>query len=241
MWKEARNKLDQLRTLDNCFQLFGASGHRYKLGKPASVRQIKHAEAQLRCLLPEELSKFYLEMGSGGAGPYYGILPLSKLEGISANRPYPGIENIPKWKAKDSDDYFEVDMNELKGVLPVIHEGCGHRICLVTAGKLSGRMIHLSAEGYIVESSQTLLTHYHDWLDSSLRAFSYIKELLGTDHSASEIHTKILEELAMPRGKDLLMSLLGIHKPGPEPLFGLGNYQTPDWYEQQLASYRAKT
>src|SRR5688572_19502657 len=74
--KEVLQKIEQLRSRDAAFELFGASTHRYKFNPPLQPEQVAAFEASHAVRLPEDYRDFILNVGNGGAGPCYGIYPL---------------------------------------------------------------------------------------------------------------------------------------------------------------------
>ncbi len=69
-------KLSRLKQLDPRFEVFGAAAHEYTLNPPLSEIEIASVESKYRCRLPEEYRAFLLNIGNGGAGPFYGLFPL---------------------------------------------------------------------------------------------------------------------------------------------------------------------
>lgn len=71
-----REGLAELGRLDPGYRLFGASTHRYALAPPVEPQLVEAVETALGAPLPEGYGRFLTELGDGGAGPYYGVLPL---------------------------------------------------------------------------------------------------------------------------------------------------------------------
>lgn len=69
-------KLEQLKKLDSNFQVFGAAVHQYVMNPVLTDDDIVRVEAKYGCRFPGEYRQFLIELGNGGAGPYYGIFPL---------------------------------------------------------------------------------------------------------------------------------------------------------------------
>jgi hypothetical protein len=59
-------------------RIFGASEHQYKLNPPLPVIDIEAFEARSGISLPEDYRFFITQIGNGGAGPSYGLLPYGK-------------------------------------------------------------------------------------------------------------------------------------------------------------------
>lgn len=71
-------RLNELDRRDRRRCVFGASSHGYKLNPPLPVAVIEAFEERHGVSLPEGYRHFITEIGDGGAGPYYGILPFGK-------------------------------------------------------------------------------------------------------------------------------------------------------------------
>src|SRR5437016_4283502 len=71
-----KEKLDRLRQKDAAFQVFGADQHEYRLNPCLTEAQIQKFERAYEITLPPDYRAFLMEVGNGGAGPYYGIVPL---------------------------------------------------------------------------------------------------------------------------------------------------------------------
>ncbi len=59
-------------------RVFGANGHGYKLNPPLPLAVIEAFEVRHGVSLREDYRRFLIEIGNGGAGPYYGVLPFGK-------------------------------------------------------------------------------------------------------------------------------------------------------------------
>lgn len=65
--------LDKARHMDEKYEMFGASRHRYVLNPPIRASFVRSVEERYGFRLPEDYFHFITEVGDGGAGPYYGI------------------------------------------------------------------------------------------------------------------------------------------------------------------------
>jgi hypothetical protein len=73
---EIKQKLTALANRDPKYQLFGASYHRYELRPPIPETRLSAMEREYGARLPEEYRHFLVNLGNGGAGPYYGLFKL---------------------------------------------------------------------------------------------------------------------------------------------------------------------
>jgi hypothetical protein len=76
--EKIKEKFDLLKKLDKDFEIFGAGIHRYNFNPCVTDKKIAAFEKKYEITLPEDYTDFLTVMGSGGAGPYYGIYPLQK-------------------------------------------------------------------------------------------------------------------------------------------------------------------
>ena len=67
--------LEQARKIDPNYVVFGASMHKYKLNPIVSGEYVHEIEKKYGFTLPEDYFRFITEIGDGGAGPDYGIMP----------------------------------------------------------------------------------------------------------------------------------------------------------------------
>jgi hypothetical protein len=152
-----RDNLKRLSEQDKRLALFGASRHRYHLGPCLTLDEVERFEQAHRVTLPEDYRAFLVEVGNGGAGPYYGLASLE--EAILSNeeellaRPFPyrqwwnGMDppdwwDLPNAQSLVGDLHFaDYDANHhVQGTLRLAHEGCGYYRLLVICGAERGHM-----------------------------------------------------------------------------------------------------
>ncbi len=73
---EVAGRLEVLRRADPGLTRFGAEAHQYLLNQPLTPSEVTAFEARYGLSLPGEYRSFLLEVGDGGAGPFYGIFRL---------------------------------------------------------------------------------------------------------------------------------------------------------------------
>lgn len=190
-----RQKLQLLRTLDVALAQFGAMSHKYRLGDPLAEVELLYYEQQQGVVLPYEYRRFLMEVGHGGAGPFYGLFPLDSQDpefinmfGGDLGKPFP-------WTSSFNPDEWErgVGVGDLEGVewdkdgkyvgmflpgaLYLCHYGCGIRIFLIVCGPCEGevwRDSQATGKGILPEIDEHgnrlgFLDWYQLWLDKSLQ------------------------------------------------------------------------
>src|SRR5438045_2160163 len=80
-WSGVRVRVTALAGNARAHELFGANGHYFRLRAPLADPELAEAEARFGVRLPEEYRNFLQQVGAGGAGPFYGIFPLAKVNG----------------------------------------------------------------------------------------------------------------------------------------------------------------
>jgi HEAT repeat protein len=173
---------------------FGANEHKFVLNPPLPERAVAQFEAEHGVRLPVAYRSFLTEVGNGGAGPYYGIFPLSKWGDFAS---WVADDVPPDWLARpcrlvpaDSSwgTVAPTDVSDRLGWLDragvsrdLIHEayfgtlalgsqGCTHQMLLVVTGSWPGRIVYVDADHqppYFVDSPD-FLGWYERWLDELL-------------------------------------------------------------------------
>ncbi|MBE7682346.1 SMI1/KNR4 family protein [Paenibacillus sp. P13VS] len=152
-------KLQDLRSLDAEMSLFGAENHEYVMERVWTPEEITGFEQKWMITLPEEYGAFLLHIGSGGAGPYYGLEKPedgvyafigydNELNAISDPFPYVEAWN---WEvdwyddSKEEEEWEALDHDYLNpkrsaGLLRISDFGCGISMNLVLNGPCSGEI-----------------------------------------------------------------------------------------------------
>jgi hypothetical protein len=153
VWDRAEivERLDFLRRMDPESARFGSIVHRYALNQPLTESQVTAFEAQHAVRLPETYRTFLLEVGDGGAGPFYGVFRLdrSDLSDRDDEDQLPGFlaGDFPHTQAWNvlgdgspagEDEYFDPAL--IRGSLNLSHQGCGYMVRLVLNGPQQGTL-----------------------------------------------------------------------------------------------------
>jgi len=191
-----REKLQRLRTLDVSLEQFGTRSHKYQLGTPLAEAELQHYEQQHGAALPYEYRRFLMEVGHGGAGPFYGLFSLDSQDpefinmfGGDLRKPFPWTSsfNPDEWERGLSiGDLEGVEWDKdgkyvgmfLPGALYLCPYGCAIRIFLIVRGPCEGevwRDSQATAEGIFPEVDEHgnrlgFLDWYEQWLDKSLQS-----------------------------------------------------------------------
>lgn len=146
---------------------FGADHHAFRTEPPLSESFIIAFEQQHQIALPREYRNFLTSVGNGGAGPFYGVFPLGRVDDGFNLRTWTatdvGVLSKPflfqkAWNdltAKPADDLLVQNEAEywkqeeafeaaywstalVNGTIPVCHQGCALRTLLAVTGPQAG-------------------------------------------------------------------------------------------------------
>lgn len=173
-WTSAVGKLERLRELDPSCKVFGAGTHGYRLAPPLTEREVAALEKKWKVKLPPGLRAFYTQVGNGGAGPGYGLLPAEQLERFKPATAYPGVEALraraPKGGELPANRLLApLRVSQRTGLIAVAHHGCNIYSAVVCTGDV-GRVVSVDEDG-IAEFDETLVDHVTAWLDEAIRGF----------------------------------------------------------------------
>jgi len=155
--------LDGLKRRDPHRRLFAAAFHNYALNPPLPATEVEAFERKYGITLPEDYKYFLTEVGNGGAGPFYGVIPLGEWDFKEDVRPGQPLVHVQAWDLPDSIREQEPDLepkmspeeedrlmekwdklrdaaysNVMDGALPICDRGCGFFQRLVVNGPQKG-------------------------------------------------------------------------------------------------------
>jgi hypothetical protein len=182
-------KLARLKELDVERAIFGVApswgfGHGYKMNPVMTPVLVRAFELRHRIKLPADYRAFLQQMGNGGAGPYYGLLPIEQglpedLAGLGKDflaTPFPHQEPYEVQLGHDDPKeanriLTEYESNALiAGSLRLAHQGFGYYDILVISGPMQGTMWTDARTGElgITPLGVGFTDWYEGWLDRSL-------------------------------------------------------------------------
>jgi hypothetical protein len=157
--QELKSFLVQMQYEDPDLRVFGADGHRYQLNPPLPETDIQTFETHYGITLPDGYGHFLSVIGNGGAGPYYGILPLeATTEFCDPSRPFrfrgktrPRRQAVERWISDHE-----------PGVLAIAERGCVQYSYLVVHGPNYGTVWNGLDAFHLAGASFS--TWYTEWI-----------------------------------------------------------------------------
>lgn len=152
-----REALAGLAAGDRGLVRFGARQHRYELAPPLTSAELTETERELGARLPDDLRLFATDVGSGGAGPGYGWIPLSRAARHLISAP-------TKLGAKPWDPALWTR------ALPIAHLGCAYAAVVPLDGRGRGELwIDARAIELLAPVHATFTAAYLSWIDRLAR------------------------------------------------------------------------
>jgi len=145
------------------FGFFGAESHGFEMKPVLSEAAVATFERTHGVRLPSDYRAFLTLVGDGGAGPFYGVFPLGKVDknfslrdwregdvGILSEA-FPFAEEWNDLSAKPDDNLVDeaeywkqmeafesTYLSAVNGAFPICHQGCALRVLLVVTGSQAG-------------------------------------------------------------------------------------------------------
>lgn len=168
---DLKRLIDTLRERDREYRVFGSGGewggHHYLLRPPLAERQLVEFERRYGVKLPRDYRLFLSLVGDGGAGPFYGVIPLveaSRSSDLSAPFAWTDKHRL------QTEEEFKL-WNRRPGYLEICHHGCGYYDLLVVRGATAGSMWQdiTAAKPEFFPLHKTFYEWYLDWAEEKLR------------------------------------------------------------------------
>ncbi|MFK0049979.1 HEAT repeat domain-containing protein [Streptomyces sp. NPDC090741] len=146
------------------------------MGTPLAEERVAAFEARHGVRLPRSYRTFLREIGNGGIGPHYGLLPLTRwyVHDIPAT-----TERLGSVFALEPTDSVATDWARLRylqnnppyaGTLTVVDRGCLEVTLLVISGPARGRLLDTDLKDLATPPTfhpqPDFLTWYENWLDT---------------------------------------------------------------------------
>lgn len=185
-----------LKEADPSCELFGARRHKYNFNSPLKESEVESFERRFNIRLPEDYRCFIMNIGNGGAGPYYGLETLENSlfadldfkrenEFVDPSIPFPITEPWNLEYEGNEDDESEVESFDEQyfdpkwdsGILRICNFGCGVTMNLVVNGAEYGHIWvddrcndgGIYPDPYFGQTERTsFLEWYEMWLKRSL-------------------------------------------------------------------------
>lgn len=149
-----REALATFAASDRTLRRFGAASHRYELLPPLTAGELDAIDAALARAgtgaLPDDVRELATTLGAGGAGPYYGWLPVAD----AAARTFDAPAGVTAWQR----------------ALPIAHVGCGYAAVLPLDGAARGEVwIDARTLAIAAPIATSFTALYLDWIDRLAR------------------------------------------------------------------------
>ncbi|HZS07059.1 MAG TPA: SMI1/KNR4 family protein [Blastocatellia bacterium] len=168
-FESIKTDLERLRSAKKRPNVFGAESHGFQLNPPLPESAVIKFEKRHNILLPADYRRFLIELGNGGAGPYYGLFKLGEMddsfdharwkendgfvgdlsEPFPHTAPWNDLTGEPECDEENEEEYdrqwniFEKrywNAANVDGAIPVCHLGCAYRQWLVITGPEAGNI-----------------------------------------------------------------------------------------------------
>jgi hypothetical protein len=174
-----RERLELLARCDTQLQVFGAHQHEYQLSPPLDEAEVATFERTHDVELPADYRAFLTTLGNGGAGPFYGLAPLSgeaprfaaQFDGMPAPSLARSFPLREAWRQGEDrpEPPIAAGSSIYDGVVHLSDQGCGYFDVLVVAGPQRGQVWadFTQALGGLEPWYDSFLDAYEAWLDRS--------------------------------------------------------------------------
>lgn len=183
--------LERAHRIDRKCELFGASGHQYKLNPPLEAAVVRSIEEAYQFTFPKDYFQFITQVANGGAGPDYGIMqfedslgrrayehyqeaykrslktpfaprPMSPEEARCCSFTWDSYEENPhKFFIYEKED----SICDTDGFFVLGTHGCQWDFGLAVSGEHKGQVFTKDNEGAFLLKAHSFSQFYQEWLD----------------------------------------------------------------------------
>jgi hypothetical protein len=211
MFEDVPARLTELAARDPQLRVFGADAHRYQLRPPMAESRLREIERAHEVTLPSDYREFLLRVGSGGAGPCHGLLPLDsphQLASLDGELPYghswtPNLDDPTERHLVESMGPYGSDF-WVRGSVALADMGCAFfYILAVRQPRVHGAVFaDLRSAGMgVVQTHASFAEFYEEWLSTALGQ--------TVEAPRSTMCRVPRERCSFPRA---LLNLMGSHK-----------------------------
>ena len=202
--REIKSKHDTLKKIDGggflkkgSYNTFGSDHHKYKFNTVITQDEVNNFEETHHIKFPKDYKDFVTQIGNGGSGPAYGILPLVNwnyeldIEDpsfLQTDFPHSEAWNLKNELAEDDENYYDSEEfqnwendyfsnKHITGSIRICHYGCAIYYILIVTGQEAGniwvddRANDNGVYPALTMSNTTKLTFldwYNEWLSENL-------------------------------------------------------------------------
>jgi hypothetical protein len=230
----------RLRLLDQRRVVFGSGKHDYSFAPVLGAEQVLAFEQRHSIVLPAEYRAFITQVGNGGAGPFYGVLPMS-LESPQITQPW----TYDTRHEVVADEEFDTDP---PGAITIAEYGCGIFVLLIVNGHRAGEIWwdarYETGFDPIEQTDGTRLRFDNWWLgimNGHLSRLERVRALMNARTPHEEIHQQLDGPILQLEVDQMMASLINVELSGtpkviPDKPWGLRCGQLDEHYERWLAT-----
>jgi hypothetical protein len=212
-------KLEHVR--ESGISCFGSEKHGWRLNPVLPEAVISAFESEHGIRLPDDYRQFLSRAGNGGAGPYYGILPLARWHSTALwvdfddeekiSRDYlarscplhPGMSRAETWEEDLAHENLGFSWDSYyQGTITLVEQGCTYCGLLVVSGPAAGRVVYVDVQRcgppYFVENVD-FLSWYERWLDELLAGYKIGWFGFGMAGSETELRQTLASDQSAER------------------------------------------
>lgn len=202
-----------------------AASQEISLRPPLEEEQVSTFESAHNISLPSEFRRFITELGEGGYGPTYGLLPKERWlsspisEGRRVlERPFLASPESEIFKGSDP----QGRRRSFAGTLTLVHRGGSDFTLLVVTGPGRGRLVEINVDGFFFPRyfiDPEFLSWYERWLDFVAighHDLTLFADQMGGDEQ--QLIATMLENSSVARCRAAAYTLITYPNPSPAVL-----------------------